>query len=58
MVNQFGGTDAKINGVPILQYYSFDQFNKWELLGFEILFFVALFAAAWAALQFKRQVRR
>ena len=47
-----------INGSPILQYYNLDQFNKWEMLGYEFLFFVVFFFLAWAALQFKTLAKR
>jgi hypothetical protein len=58
MVNQFSGTDATVNNQPILEYYGYDGYNKWELLGYEFLFFVCFFFLSWLALQFKRQVKR
>jgi hypothetical protein len=42
----------------ILRYYGLDGYTAWEMLGYECLFFVAFFAAAWAALQFKRMSKR
>lgn len=63
LINQFGAQQnseapATVNGIPIIEYYGFDQYGKWELLGYEFLFFVVLFFVAWAALQFKRLSKR
>ena len=61
MINQFKGAKAdsggeiEIAGSPILQYYATDDFSsKWEPLGYELLFFIAFFFMAWAALQFSK----
>ena len=41
-----------------LEYFSLDGINKWAYVGYESLFFVAFFFAAWAALQFVRWDKR
>jgi hypothetical protein len=64
MVNQFGGKVGKngqpflFQGKPILEYYGFDGYSKWELIGYVLLFAVAFFFMTWAALQFKRLAKR
>lgn len=58
MISQFrgrSGPDGRpvtINGEPILSYYGLEDYTAWEMLGYEVLFFIVFFAAAWAALQF------
>ena len=63
LINQFGaqqGTPGEptINGFPIIEYFGFDGYSKWELLGYEFLFFIAFFFMAWAALQWKQLSKR
>eukprot|EP00892_Ulva_mutabilis_P005857 jgi/Ulvmu1/3643/UM017_0057.1 len=64
MMNSFRGVKdgngqvPMIAGEPVLEYFGFDDQTAWGYLGYECLFFVAFFLAAWAALQFKRISKR
>jgi ATP-binding cassette, subfamily G (WHITE), member 2 len=68
MISQFRGKTYKnadgveseimIGNQPILKYYGLEKYTAWEMLGYEVIFFVVFFAAAWAALQFKRLSKR
>ncbi len=44
--------------VQTLEYFSLSGINKWAYVGYESLFFVGFFFAAWAALQFIRYDKR
>jgi ATP-binding cassette, subfamily G (WHITE), member 2 len=68
LINQFDGmTENTPNaGGPILiadqqilKYYGVHDFSSsWEVIGYECLFFVAIFFLAWAALQFMKLSKR
>jgi ATP-binding cassette, subfamily G (WHITE), member 2 len=66
MINQFkgkrsdlpGNPPVEINGEEILKYYGLDGYTAWQMMGFELLFFVAFFFMAWGALQFTRLSKR
>ncbi len=47
-----------LNALQTLEYFSLDGINKWAYVGYESLFFVGFFFAAWAALQFVRWDKR
>ena len=36
-----------LNGQPVLEFYDVHQTSKWGALGYESLFFVFFFLAAW-----------
>ena len=53
------GAEIRIFGIPIGDFYAYNDFtSKWELLGYEALFFVAIFLICWAALQFSTLNKR
>lgn len=59
MINQFGDDDLKVlAGMTTLQFYNIYDNNKWKMLGFEALFFVAFLLFAWLALAFCRHAKR
>lgn len=65
MINQFDGETEdpggpiSLAGSPIREYFGHDEFgSSWEALGYESLFFVAMFGMAWAALQFGTMNKR
>ena len=47
-----------LSPVQTLEYFSLSGINKWAYVGYESLFFVGFFFAAWAALQFIRYDKR
>lgn len=47
MVNQFENyPDVLLNGRPVLEFYDITE-SKWAALGYESLFFIFFFFAAW-----------
>lgn len=57
-INQFEGYKQKfLGGVTVLEYYSLDGLNKWALMSYELLFFVAFFCLTWLTLSVKRYRR-
>ena len=48
MINQFEDyPDVLLNGRPVLEFYDITE-SKWAALGYESLFFLFFFMAAWA----------
>ena len=48
----------RVSLLQTLEYFSLNGINKWAYVGYESLFFVGFFFAAWAALQFIRYDKR
>ncbi|CAK0787534.1 hypothetical protein CVIRNUC_010754 [Coccomyxa viridis] len=58
MINQFEDyPDVLLNGRPVLEFYDITE-SKWAALGYESLFFLFFFMAAWAALTFCKHSKR
>lgn len=64
MINTFDGVTADdgsqptIGGEPVLEYFGLAGRSAWGYLGYECIFLVVLFFAAWAVLQFKNFAKR
>lgn len=58
MINQFKDRNVSVFGESVLSYYGLSGYSEWEFLGYETLFFIGIFFATWAALEFKRHVKR
>jgi hypothetical protein len=44
--------------MQVLAFYNLQDANKWEMLGYESLFFLAFLFLAWVSLAYSRHVRR
>lgn len=58
MVNQFENNNPAFLDSTVLDSFDMGSVNKWTYLGYESLFFIFFFLAAWAGMTFMRYQSR